>query len=107
VDCRNRTYAKNARLRYLLSPGPKSKLVASPKDWLGACSTPALLGDLMVRATYRSLDRARRIAQRSQRRSEAELAEDFAFTLTPSRPGRSRAASSPIGKFATAARPSR
>jgi hypothetical protein len=59
VDCRNRTYAKNARLRYLLSPGPKSKLVASPKDWLGACSTPALLGDLMVRATYRSLDRAR------------------------------------------------
>lgn len=75
--------AQIARLRYLLSQGPKSKLVASPKDWPGACSTPALLGDLKVRATYRSLDRLRRNAQLSQPRPEAELDEDVAFTLTP------------------------
>jgi hypothetical protein len=75
--------AQIERLRYLLAQGPKSKLVASPKDWPGACSTPALLGDMTVRASYRSLDRVRRNAQRSQPRPEAELAEDVAFTLTP------------------------
>jgi hypothetical protein len=75
--------AQIERLRYLLAQGPKSKLVASPKDWPGACSTPALLGDMTVRASYRSLDRVRRNAQRAQPRPEAELAEDVAFTLTP------------------------
>jgi hypothetical protein len=75
--------AQIERLRYLLAQGPKSKLVASPKDWPGACSTPALLGDMTVRASYRSLDRVRRNAQRAQPRPEAELDEDVAFTLTP------------------------
>ena len=75
--------AQIARLRYLLAQGPKARLVASPTDWPGACSTPALLGDQKARATYRSLDRVRRNAQRAQPRPEAELDEDVAFTLTP------------------------
>ena len=75
--------AQVARLRYLLAQGPKARLVASPTDWPGASSTPALLGDMTVRATYRSLDRARRNAQLAQPRPEAELDEDVAFTLTP------------------------
>ena len=71
------------RLRYLLAQGPKSNLVASPTDWPGACSTPALLGDMTIPAVYRSLDERRRNARRPNPRPDAELAHDVAITLTP------------------------
>ncbi len=71
------------RLRYILAQGPKSNLVASPRDWPGACSTPALLGDMTIPAVYRSLDERRRNARRPNPRPEAELAHDVAITLTP------------------------
>ncbi len=71
------------RLRYILAQGPKSNLVASPRDWPGACSTPALLGDMTVPAVYRSLDARRRNARRPNPRPDAELAHDVAITLTP------------------------
>ncbi len=71
------------RLRYILAQGPKSNLVASPTDWPGACSTPALLGDMTIPAVYRSLDERRRNARRPNPRPDAELAHDVAITLTP------------------------
>ncbi len=75
--------AQIERLRYILAQGPKSNLVASPRDWPGACSTPALLGDMTIPAVYRSLDERRRNARRPKPRPEAELAHDVAITLTP------------------------
>jgi hypothetical protein len=71
------------RMTYLLSQGPKSKLVASPKDWPGACSTPGLLGDMTVPARYKGLDACRRNRLRRTPRPEAELEEDVKITLTP------------------------
>ncbi|MBP8810883.1 MAG: hypothetical protein KBG48_08790 [Kofleriaceae bacterium] len=71
------------RLTYLLSQGPKSKLVASPKDWPGACSTPGLLGDMTLPARYKGLDACRRNRLRRQPRPEVELEEDVSITLTP------------------------
>jgi hypothetical protein len=71
------------RMTYLLSQGPKSKLVASPKDWPGACSTPGLLGDMTVPARYKGLDACRRNRLRRTPRPEAELEEDVQITLTP------------------------
>ena len=71
------------RLRYILAQGPASNLVASPTDWPGACSTPALLGDMTIPAVYRSLDARRRNARRPNPRPDAELAHDVAITLTP------------------------
>ena len=71
------------RLRYLLAQGPKSNLVASPRDWPGACSTPGLLGDMTIPAVYRSLDARRRNARRPTPRPDAELEHDVAITLTP------------------------
>ena len=75
--------AQIERLRYILAQGPKSNLVASPRDWPGACSTPALLGDMTIPAVYRSLDARRRNARRPNPRPEAELAHDVAITLAP------------------------
>ena len=75
--------AQVERLRYLLSQGPKSNLVASPKDWPGACSTPALLGDMTIPAQYTSLDARRRNARRPNPRDAAELAQDVAIVLAP------------------------
>ncbi|MBK9034953.1 MAG: hypothetical protein IPL61_27435 [Myxococcales bacterium] len=46
--------AQIERLRYILAQGPASNLVASPADWPGASSTPALLGDMTIPADYRS-----------------------------------------------------
>ena len=71
------------RLRYILAQGPKSNLVASPTDWPGACSTPALLGDMTIPAVYRSLDARRRNVRRPNPRPDAELEHDVAITLTP------------------------
>ena len=71
------------RLRYILAQGPKSNLVVSPRDWPGACSTPALLSDMTIPAVYRSLDARRRNARRPNPRPDAELAHDVAITLTP------------------------
>jgi REP element-mobilizing transposase RayT len=71
------------RLRYILAQGPKSNLVASPRDWPGACSTRALLGDMTIPAVYRSLDARRRNARRPNPRPDAELAHDVAITLAP------------------------
>ncbi|MBP9167482.1 MAG: hypothetical protein KBG48_08850 [Kofleriaceae bacterium] len=71
------------RLRYLLSQGPKSHLVASPADWPGACSTPGLLGDMTVPARYKGLDACRRNRLRRTPRPEAELEEDVQITLSP------------------------
>ena len=75
--------AQIARLRYILAQGPKAGLVASPADWPGACSTPALLGDMKVPAVYTALDARRRNALRHAPRPDADLAQDVAITLTP------------------------
>jgi len=63
-----------ARFRYILAQGVKSGLVASPRDWPGACAVGALLGSMRVTGTWISRQRLWRNAQ-SRRRS------------TPSRPG--------------------
>lgn len=75
--------AQIARLRYILAQGPKSGLVASPSDWPGACSTPALLGDMRVPAHYTSLDARRRNARRGVPRPETDLEQDVSFKLAP------------------------
>lgn len=75
--------AQLERLTYLLSQGPKNHLVASPRDWPGACSTPGLLGDMTQPARYKSLDACRRNRQRQRPLPEAELEEDVPITLTP------------------------
>ncbi|MBK7078564.1 MAG: hypothetical protein IPH44_40495 [Myxococcales bacterium] len=75
--------AQIARLRYLLAQGPKAGLVASPKDWEGASSTPALLGDMALPATYTSLDVRRRNAKRARPLPEEELGESVPIRLAP------------------------
>ena len=75
--------AQLARFRYIVAQGTAAGLVVSPKEWPGASSTAALLGDMRVTATYTSLDAARRNAQRAKPRPASELAEDVSFTLAP------------------------
>ena len=75
--------AQIERLRYILAQGPASNLVASPVDWPGACSTPALLGDMTIPAVYRSLDERRRNARRPSPLPEADLEHDVAIELAP------------------------
>ena len=60
--------AQLARFRYIVAQGTAAGLVVSPKEWPGASSTAALLGDMRVTATYTSLDAARRNAQRAKPR---------------------------------------
>ena len=71
------------RFTYIVAQGTAAGLVVSPKEWPGASSTAALLGDMRVAATYTSLDVARRNAQRAKPLPATELAEDVSFTLAP------------------------
>ena len=75
--------AQVARLRYVLAQGTAAGLVASPKDWPGAASALALLGDRRVAASYVSEAARRKNNRRAQPLPEAEIAEDVSFELAP------------------------
>jgi hypothetical protein len=66
--------AQIARLRYILAYGAKEGLVASPRDWPGASSLPALLEGKPLRGLW--YDRTRQYAARLRRKSFKE--DDFA-----------------------------
>ncbi|MEZ4404809.1 MAG: hypothetical protein R3B06_32775 [Kofleriaceae bacterium] len=57
--------------------------MASPLDWPGASSAQAMVGDMVVPATYGSLDAARRNEQRKDPLPLAETTEDVTFELAP------------------------
>jgi hypothetical protein len=71
------------RLRYIIAQGVVAGLVASPRDWPGASSTPGLLGAMTISAQWLSHDRARRNARRATPAPRASLYEQLVIKLTP------------------------
>jgi hypothetical protein len=69
--------AQIERFRYLLANGVKEGLVASPRDWPGATTVPALLGSMKLTGTWIDRDGLRRA-----RRTNPSLSAD-AFTSHP------------------------
>lgn len=75
--------AQRDRFQYVVGQGTAAGLVVSPKEWPGASSTAALLGDMRVTARYTSLDATRRNTGLKRPKPASELAEDVSFTLAP------------------------
>jgi hypothetical protein len=71
------------RLRYIVAQGVAAGLVASPRDWPGASSTPGLIGAMTISAQWLSLDLVRRNARRGTPVPLDSLQEQLAIKLTP------------------------
>ena len=73
------------RLRYVLLNAVKEGLVSSPREWPGATTTEALLGDMTMSGTWIERDQLRR-AERTWRRSRPttkQFARELTFQLHP------------------------
>ncbi len=75
--------AQIARLRYLIAQGCKEGLVLTPRDWPGASSLPALLGDMEVEGWWFDRDQERRARTRGEQPGRYDHAIRYRFRLSP------------------------
>ncbi|MCB9565079.1 MAG: hypothetical protein H6709_24935 [Kofleriaceae bacterium] len=71
------------RLRYVIGQGVKEGLVASPRDWPGASSTSALLGDMTVEGVYFDRDAETRARRYRALSHPLEFSRKITLRLTP------------------------
>lgn len=72
-----------ARLRYVMAQGVKEGLVASPRDWPGASSTPGLLADMAVVGTWIDRDAETRARRRGGPVEPRAFEKVYIVVLTP------------------------
>ena len=75
--------AQIARLRYLLEQGCKEALVASPRHWPGATSTPALASGRTLEGIWVDRTGQYRAAERGKPHAEADFSSSHAVELSP------------------------
>jgi len=71
------------RLAYILGQGCKEGLVASPRDWPGASSTPGLLGDMTLEGTWFDRDLATRAHRVGKEPGPRQFTTRYSIKLSP------------------------